>query len=79
MVRGDNKGANVTAASGAKKPNYYNFIINIPNRELTLRVTDAELDQRRQAWQPPPKPPLKGYLRRYRLLVGSAARGAVLE
>lgn len=53
--------------------------IDIPNRSLTLQVSENELKTRREAWvQPEPK--IKtGYLARYARLVTSASTGAVLK
>ena len=53
--------------------------IDIPSRELTLRVSEAELSRRRRAWKLPPRPPLSGWLARYAERTTSAAEGAVLK
>jgi dihydroxy-acid dehydratase len=51
--------------------------IDIPGKTLTLLVEEAELQRRRQAWQPP-EPKIKhGYASRYSRLVSSGSRGAV--
>ena len=55
------------------------ILIDIPERKLELKVSEEELEARRKGWQAPEGPPLRGYLKRYRKMVGSAARGAVLE
>lgn len=52
--------------------------IDIVGRRLHLHVTDAELAERRRAWQPPAKEIPRGWLRRYTRLVTSAHTGAVL-
>jgi len=52
--------------------------IDIPNRTLDLAVSAAELKKRR-AKTKPKAPDAPGWLGRYARLVGSAARGAVLE
>ncbi len=52
--------------------------IDIPNRKLELKVSDKELDERRDSWKCPEKN-LTGYLKRYASLVSSGAEGAVLD
>jgi len=52
--------------------------IDIPNRAITLKVSDEELAARRARYQPPAKEKLTGYLARYQKLVTSANTGAVL-
>ena len=46
---------------------------------LELKVSDEELEKRRQAWKPREPKITDGYLLRYASLVTSANRGAVLE
>ncbi|MCJ7806845.1 MAG: dihydroxy-acid dehydratase, partial [Clostridia bacterium] len=53
--------------------------IDIPQRSLTLVVSEDELHKRRDAWQPPEPKINRGYLKRYALQVSSAGRGAVLS
>ena len=53
--------------------------IDVPARRLHLAAADDELQRRREAWQPPPKPVPPGLLQWYVRLVGSAAEGAVLR
>jgi dihydroxy-acid dehydratase len=53
--------------------------IDIPAKNLTLKVTDEELEERRQRWQPPEPRIKEGYLYRYSKLVSSGAKGAVLR
>lgn len=53
--------------------------IDIPNNSLNVKLSDEELEKRRANWQPKEQPELKGYLKRYRELVTSGNRGAVLE
>ena len=55
------------------------ILIDIPNRSLTLNVNDAEIELRRQKWEPPAPKVDKGYLALYARLVSSANRGAVIE
>jgi len=52
--------------------------IDIPNRSISVDLSDEVLEQRRKIWQPVQKPVPPGYMRRYRKLVSSAAKGAVL-
>ena len=51
--------------------------IDIPGRRISLDVSDAELAERRAAWQPPVRK-LGGVLGRYVALVSGADTGAVL-
>ena len=53
--------------------------IDIPNRKLDVKVSDEEMAKRREAWQPRVPKVNTGYLARYRELVTSGNRGAVLE
>ena len=53
--------------------------IDIPNNSLNVKVSDEELAKRKENWVPKEQPELKGYLKRYRELVTSGNRGAVLE
>lgn len=53
--------------------------IDIPGRKLELKVSDAELEQRRKELGPPPDRHLTGWLRRYQQLVTSANTGAVFH
>jgi dihydroxy-acid dehydratase len=53
--------------------------IDIPNRALTLEVSDEELARRRANWTPPEPRVRHGYLSRYARLVTSASTGAILE
>jgi dihydroxy-acid dehydratase len=46
---------------------------------LTLKVSDEELEKRRQQWQPPEPRIKEGYAYRYSKLVSSGAKGAVLR
>ena len=52
--------------------------IDIPNRSISVDLSDEVFEQRRKVWQPVQKPVPPGYMRRYRKLVSSAAKGAVL-
>ncbi|MBO4910568.1 MAG: dihydroxy-acid dehydratase [Lachnospiraceae bacterium] len=53
--------------------------IDIPNRKLDVKVSDEEMAKRREAWVPREPKITTGYLARYRELVTSGNRGAVLE
>lgn len=52
--------------------------IDIPNRRISVNLTDAVMAERRSKWKPVEKPVPPGYMARYRKLVQSAARGAIL-
>ena len=53
--------------------------IDIPNYSLNVKLSDEELEKIRKAWKPKKRPDLDGYLVRYRALVTSGNRGAILE
>ena len=53
--------------------------INIPENKLELLVSDEVMAERRAKWQPREPKVTTGYLSRYRELVTSGNRGAVLE
>lgn len=53
--------------------------INISENTLNVKVSDAELEERRRNWQPREPKVTTGYLARYRELVTSGNRGAILE
>lgn len=53
--------------------------INIPENKLEVKVSDEELAARRAKWQPREPKVTTGYLARYRELVTSGNRGAILE
>ncbi|MCF2656139.1 dihydroxy-acid dehydratase [Lacrimispora saccharolytica] len=53
--------------------------IDIPANTINVRVSDEELSSRKAKWTPKDPGELKGYLKRYRSLVTSGNRGAVLE
>jgi dihydroxy-acid dehydratase len=55
------------------------ILIDIPNRTITLQVSDEELDRRRKEWVKPPLKITTGWLGRYSRMVTSANKGAVLE
>lgn len=51
--------------------------INIPKRELTLRVDEKEIEERMKNFKPLPTKVKKGYLKRYATVVSSAEKGAI--
>lgn len=53
--------------------------IDIPGKKLQVRLSEAELSERKAKWQAREPQVTSGYLERYRKMVTSAARGAVLE
>jgi dihydroxy-acid dehydratase len=53
--------------------------IDIPNRKLNVKVSDEELNRRRQKWTPPAPKVTTGYLARYIRMVTSGSTGAVLK
>jgi dihydroxy-acid dehydratase len=55
------------------------IVIDIPAGTLTLNVIEEELKKRAEKWSPPEKDIPRGYLRTYRKLSVSAARGAAAE
>ena len=53
--------------------------IDIPSGTLDLLVDEAELQERRNTWQPLPHKYDRGVLAKYSKLVGSASKGAVCD
>ena len=53
--------------------------INIPENKLEVKISDGEMAERRAKWQPREPQITTGYLARYRELVTSGNRGAILE
>lgn len=53
--------------------------IDIPNMKLDVKVSDEEMAARKAKWQPREPKVTSGYLARYREMVTSGNRGAVLE
>ena len=51
--------------------------LDIPSRQLNVRLTEEELADRQAAWQPIPPKYTSGVLAKYAKLVSSAAEGAV--
>ncbi len=52
--------------------------IDILSRKINSRVSDEEMNVRRQSWKPPAPKARKGYLARYAQGVSSADKGAIL-
>jgi dihydroxy-acid dehydratase len=53
--------------------------IDIPNKRITLKVSDEELKERQKEWHPPEPKIKEGYVYRYAQMVSSASTGAVLK
>jgi len=53
--------------------------IDIPNRRLDIRVSNPEMEKRRQSWKPKMPKVSNGFLRIYSKLVSGADEGAVLN
>ena len=53
--------------------------INIPEMKLDVKVSEEEMTARKEKWQPREPKVTTGYLARYRELVTSGNRGAILE
>jgi dihydroxy-acid dehydratase len=52
--------------------------IDIPNRTLSVDLSDKEIESRLKGWKPLEKQTPSRYLKLYRKLVGPASKGAVL-
>jgi dihydroxy-acid dehydratase len=55
------------------------IMIDIPNKKLTLKISDKELAARKKGFLPRPAAIRSGYLARYSQLVTSASTGAILK
>ncbi len=53
--------------------------IDIPNRCITLKVPEKEIEMRLSKWHPPPPKIATGYMERYARMVSSGGEGAVLK
>ena len=53
--------------------------IDIPAHKLELKVPEEEIERRKAAIRPNPPKKVCGYLKRYRAMVTSANRGAILD
>ena len=52
-------------------------VLDVETRDLSVRLSDAELEERRQAWQPRDNGYDTGVMAKYAKLVSSASKGAV--
>ncbi len=55
------------------------ILVDIPNNRLELKVSEEELERRRNEWKPREPKVTTGYLARYANLVTSANTGAILK
>ncbi|MEM7077998.1 MAG: dihydroxy-acid dehydratase [Pseudomonadota bacterium] len=53
--------------------------VDAETKEITLHVSDEEIQQRRAAWQSPPPYTIRGTLAKYARLVTTASEGAVTD
>ncbi|PTX63178.1 dihydroxy-acid dehydratase [Melghirimyces profundicolus] len=53
--------------------------IDSRTREISVDLSEAELERRKKEWQAPPLPASRGVLNKYARLVSSASRGAVTD
>ena len=53
--------------------------IDIPNMKLNVKISEEEMAARKEKWQPREPEITSGYLARYREMVTSGNRGAILE
>ena len=53
------------------------IVMNAETRELSLRISDEEMERRRKQWQAPPPNYERGVMAKYSKLVSSASKGAV--
>jgi dihydroxy-acid dehydratase len=55
------------------------IVIDAQKKTIDLMIAAAELERRRDAWQPRPAPEIRGLLAKYARLVSSASMGAVTD
>ncbi len=55
------------------------IVINIPDRKLEVKLSEAEIEKRFKKWRPIAPKIKTGYLARYSKLVSSADKGAILK
>jgi len=55
------------------------IVINLPGKSMDVKLTDAEIEDRRKHWRVPEPRVKEGYLARYARVVSSAAKGAIVE
>lgn len=56
-----------------------NVEIDLPNRELNVKLSDQEIKKRREAWSPPEPKVRRGFLALYAITTSSANKGAIRE
>ena len=55
------------------------IVVDIVNRKIEVKISERELDRRRQKWQPRPAAVDYGYLAKYAAMATSASTGAILR
>jgi dihydroxy-acid dehydratase len=53
--------------------------IDIPEKTITLKVSEQEMQNRLSKWSPPEPKITHGYMARYARMVSSASEGAVFK
>ena len=53
------------------------IVMDVSKRELTVKISDREMDKRRNKWNPPVSKYKSGVMAKYAKLVSSASKGAV--
>jgi dihydroxy-acid dehydratase len=53
--------------------------IDIPGKQITLKVPENEIKDRLSRWSPPEPKITHGYMARYSRMVSSASQGAVVK
>ena len=53
--------------------------IDIPNASIQVKLSDAELEERRKQYIPPAPKVTSGWLARYSRIVSAASKGAVMQ
>lgn len=53
--------------------------IDIPKKNLTLKVSESEILKRKKKWKPPASKIKHGYLLRYSMMVSSSSTGAIFK
>ena len=53
------------------------IVLDVEDRDLSMKVSDEEIARRKAAWQPRPIPYETGVMAKYAKLVGTASEGAV--
>lgn len=55
------------------------IVIDIPNKHISLKLSEQEIAARFEKWEPPAPKITKGYMARYARLVSSASEGAIVR